>query len=245
MADPTPTSASPRSRSGIPSNPPRWGFFKGFLTGAVIEVPFLAATVWVLARLGIGDPEAPFMRLIRLTAVFVGIAAVLTAAGVGRLAAYASREGGRRRAIIVAARAHAAASVGLVIIAAVPHGQLPETHVGWLAYALAGALTGALTGAMIGAVCGGAAPVTLGDVLSLARRPTDALRQLVAPEDLVRVGARLRARTTHLFEGLFEPGPKPPKPEGRDLPRPSAPPHGGAVVVEDAAAAEPEKKPPA
>ena len=210
MADPTPSSASPRSRSGIPTHRPRWGFFKGLLTGAVIEVPILAATVWVLARLGIGNPETPFMRLIRLTAVFAGIAAVFTAAGVGRLATYASVDGGRRRAMFVTARAHAAASMGLVIIAAVPHGQLPETHLGWLAYPAAGLVAGALTGAMIGAVCGGAAPVTLGDVLALARRPTEALRQLVDPEDLVRVGSRLRARTTHLFEGLFEPGPKPP-----------------------------------
>ena len=214
MADPTPSSATPRTRSGIPSHPPRWGFFKGFLTGAAIEVPILAATVWVLARVGIGNLDTPFMRLIRLTAVFAGLAAVLTAAGIGRLAAHASVEGGRRRAIFVAARAHAAASIGLVIIAAVPHGQLPEHHLGWLAYAAAGVISGALTGALIGSVCGGAAPVTLGDVLWLAQRPTHALRQLVDPEDLVRVGSRLRARTSHLFDGLFEPGPKAPDPGG-------------------------------
>lgn len=230
MADPTPSSASPRTPTGIPAHPPRWGFFKGLLTGAVIEVPLLAATVWLLARMGIGNPDASLMRLVRLTAVFAGIAAVLTAAGVGRLAANASIDGGRRRAIIVAARAHAAASIGLLIIAAVPHGQLPESHAGWLVYPLAGLVVGALTGALIGSVCGGAAPLTLGDVLSIARRPTEALRQLVDPEDLVRVGSRLRARTTHLFEGLFEPGPKAPKP--------------GAPVIEDAVA-EPEKKPPA
>ena len=54
-------------------------------------------------------------------------------------------------------------------------------------------------------------PVTFGDVLSLARRPTEALRLLVDPEDLIRITTRLRSRTTHLFEGLFEPGPKPPQ----------------------------------
>jgi hypothetical protein len=193
------------------------------MTGAVVEVPILAATIWVLARLGIGNADTPFMRMIRLTAVFAGIAAVVTAGGIGRLAAQASVDGGRRRAMFVAARAHAAASIGLVIIAAIPHGQLPETHAGWLAYPAVGLVAGALTGAIIGAVCGGAAPVTLGDVLSLARRPTDALRQLVDAEDLVRVGSRLRARTTHLFEGLFDPAPKPPKADG---------------------AKEPEKKPP-
>ncbi len=223
MADPTPSSATSRTRSGIPSLPPRWGFFKGVMTGAVVEVPILAAAVYVLARLGVGNAETPFMRLIRLTAVFAGIAAVFTAGGIGRLAAQASANGGRRRAMFVAGRAHAAASIGLVIIAAIPHGQLPETHAGWLAYVAAGLLAGAITGAIIGAVCGGAAPVTLGDVLSLARLPGGALRQLVDPEDLVRVGTRLRARTTHLFEGLFDPAPKPPKADDAKEPEKKTP----------------------
>ena len=223
MADPTSSSATPRTRSGIPTLPPRWGFFKGLLTGAVVEVPILAATIWSLARLGIGNTDTPFMRMIRMTAVFAGIAAMVTAGGIGRIAAQASVDGGRRRAMFVAARAHAAASIGLVIIAAIPHGQLPQTHAGWLAYPAAGLLAGALTGAIIGAVCGGAAPVTLGDVLSLARRPTEALRQLVDPEDLVRVGTRLRARTTHLFEGLFEPAPKPPKADDAKEPEKKTP----------------------
>jgi len=64
--------------------PPRWAFVKGLLTGAVIEVPALAAGVWVLGRLGIGDRHAPFMHLLRLSAVFAGLAAVITAAGIGR-----------------------------------------------------------------------------------------------------------------------------------------------------------------
>ena len=218
MADPTPPSASPRTRSEISQAPPRWGFFKGLLTGAVVEVPILAATVWLLARVGVGNAGAPFTHILRLTAVFAGIAAVLTAAGIGRLCAHASLEGGRRRAMFVGARAHAAASVGLVIIAAIPHGELPETHVGWLVYPLAGLVAGAITGAVIGLVTGGAAPVTLDDVWSLARRPGDALKHLVDPIDLGRVTTRLRARTTHLFDGLFDPGPKPPPTEPGDKP---------------------------
>ena len=44
-----------------------------------------------------------------------------------------------------------------------------------------------------------------------------ALRSLIDPEDLVRLGAALRARTTNLFEGIFEPAPRP-----ADAPAPPA-----------------------
>ncbi|MGE0551145.1 MAG: hypothetical protein AB7O24_27405 [Kofleriaceae bacterium] len=191
--------------------PARWGLFKGLITGAAIEVPTLAATVWVLARLGIGDPDVSFMRIVRLTAVFAGFAAVITAGGIGRLAAHASAEGGRRRAMIVAARAHAAASAGLVIIAAIPHGMLPASSWGWLPLPAAGAIAGALCGLAIGGICGGTAPVGLGDVWSLARRPGGKLRQLLSPDDLVKLGASLRTRTSSLFEGIFDPAPLPPE----------------------------------
>ncbi|MGE0871646.1 MAG: hypothetical protein AB7P03_24010 [Kofleriaceae bacterium] len=190
--------------------PARWGFSKGFLTGAAIEVPALAATVWVLARLGIGDPDVGFMRIARLTAIFAGVAAVITAGGIGRLAAHASAEGGRRRAMIVAARAHAAAGAGLAIIAAIPHGMLPPSPLGWLPLPAAGAISGAVCGLVIGAICGGTAPVSLGDMWSLARRPGGRLRRLLSPEDLARLGSSLRTRTSSLFEGIFDPAPLPP-----------------------------------
>jgi hypothetical protein len=166
--------------------------------------------VWVLARLGLGDADAGFMRIIRLTTVFAGIAAVLTAGGIGRLAAYASVDGGRRRAIFVAARAHAVASAGLVMIAAIPLGHLPERPIGFLPLPLAGIVCGALCGSLIGAVCGGAS-LGLSDVWSLAKRPSDALRALLSPEDLIKLGSSLRTRTSHLFEGIFEPAAKPPE----------------------------------
>src|SRR5690606_39655504 len=110
MSDPRLPSVSARLPVACP---PRWAFFKGLLTGVVIEVPALATGVWLLARLGVGDPDAAFMRILRLTAVFAGIAAVLTAAGIGRLAAHASVEsgGGRRTAIRVARRARDRKSV--------------------------------------------------------------------------------------------------------------------------------------
>jgi hypothetical protein len=110
----------------------------------------------------------------------------------------------------VAARAHAAASVGLVLIAAIPHGQLPGHSPAWLAFAGGGLVAGAACGVLIGLVCGGTAPVELADVWSLARRPSEALRSWLDPRELVRLGAAVRHRTTNLFEGMFDPAPPPP-----------------------------------
>jgi hypothetical protein len=191
------------------------------LTGAAIEIPMLAATVWLLAAFGFGAQDVPFMQIMRLTAAFAGVAALLTAGGIGRLAAHAAVEG-RGRAMWVAARAHAAASAGLVLIAAIPHGNLPENPWAWLPLPAAGLVAGALCGMLIGAVCGGAAPVNLSDVWSLARKPTDAIGQLLGPRDLAKLGAALRDRTTHLFEGIFEPAPKPPTDPKADQPPPPA-----------------------
>ncbi|MBL0219486.1 MAG: hypothetical protein IPQ07_37160 [Myxococcales bacterium] len=209
MVTPGPPEPLPRAER-LPAAPAPWGFFKGFLTGAAIEIPVLAATVWLLARQGIGNPDAGFIRIMRLTTVFAGVAALFTAGGIGRLAAYASAVGGRRRAMFVAARAHAVASGGLVVIAAIPLGHMPETSTGFIPIVIAGLLAGALCGALIGAVCGGAAPVGFADVWSLVRKPTDVLRQLLSPEDVVKLGSSLRTRTTNLFEGIFEPAAKRP-----------------------------------
>jgi hypothetical protein len=214
MAAPIVPSVSTRVPAAFP---PRWAFFKGLLTGAVIEVPALAVGVWALARLGVGDRHAEFMHLLRLTAVFAGVAAVLTAGGVGRLAAHASIDkiGGRRHAMFVAARAHAVAGAGLLLIAAIPHGHLPDRGAIWLWIPIVGLAIGAVCGAMIGVVCGGAAPVKITDVMALAiKRPTDALRSLLDPEDLLQLGAAVRQRTTQVFGGMFEPAERPPEDKG-------------------------------
>jgi hypothetical protein len=162
------------------------------------------------------------MRIMRLTTVFAGAAAIFTAGGVGRLSAYASIDGGRRRAMFVAARAHAAASAGLVLIAALPHGHLPGRSPAWLAFPAAGLIAGAACGLLIGLVCGGAAPVELSDVWSLARRPSEALRSWLDPRELVRLGAAVRHHTSTLFEGMFDPAPPPPS-EGKKPPTPAEP----------------------
>jgi len=232
MTDPTtpaePTSPTPRpskrNSAGLPAaRTPRWGFFKGFLTGAVIEIPAIALGVWVLARFGAGDPQVAFMRVLRLTTIFAGIAAVLTAAGLGRLAAHASVAGGRRRAAWVTGRAHAVASIALVIIAAIPHGHIPGRGPIWLLYPLVGIAIGFACGALIGVVCGGAAPVGIADVWSIARLPGGMIKNILAPEDLARLGAALRDRTTHLFEGMFDPAPKAPDEKPPDPKHPPKP----------------------
>jgi hypothetical protein len=209
MPDPLKPNVTPRVSAAFP---PRWGFVKGLLTGAVIEVPALASAVWLLAHLGIGDSDASFMRILRLTTLFCGVAALATAGGVGRLAAHASvdKVGGRGRAVFVASRAHAAASAGLIFIAIIPHGHLPDRGAIWLVIPMMGVACGAVCGSLIGMVCGGAAPVRIADVMALARRPSEALRQLLDPEDLLRIGAAVRDRTTTLFEGMFEPAQRPP-----------------------------------
>lgn len=197
------------------------------LTGLAVEVPALTLAVWLLAQLGFGNPATPLMRIMRLTTVFAGTAAIFTAGGIGRLAAYASIDGGRRRAVVVAARAHAVASGGLVLIAAIPHGHLPERSLAWLAYPGAGLVIGAACGALIGLVCGGTAPVELSDVWSLARRPSEALRSWLDPRELVRLGAAVRHRTSHLFGGMFDPAPPPPSTEARPPASPTDPPAPG------------------
>ena len=221
MATPELPPVSPRPSPA----PAPWGFWKGLLTGAAIEIPALSATVWLLARFGVGNPDAAFMQIMRLTTVFAGIAALFTAGGIGRLAAHAA-PAGRRRAVWVASRAHAMAGIGLVIIAAIPLGHVPVKATGFIPIAFAGLLCGAACGALIGLVCGGVAPVGLDDVWTLAKLPTNALRTLLSPADLVKLGQAVGRRTTRVFEGIFEPAPKPPvtevKPAPDEPPKPKA-----------------------
>jgi len=149
-----------------------------------------------------------------LSAVFAGIAAVFTAGGIGRLAASVVVDRGRGRALFQAARAHAIAGAGLVVIATIPHGQLPLDHWGWALLAALGLLPGAACGLVIGFLCSAASPVGLADVWSLTvSRPSGALRQLLDPRDIVRLGKGLRNRTSTFFDGIFEPQKRPDEPD--------------------------------
>ena len=213
------------------SRPPRWGFLKGLLTGAVIEVPAIALGVWLLARMGIGNRAESFMRILRLSAVFAGAPALLTAGGIGRRAAHGSveRPGGRRHAIRVAARAHAAGGAALVLIAVIPHGNLPGHSWHWIVPLAMGAVIGAACGAVIGLVCGGAAPLGIADVIALARVPSGALRHLIDPDDLMKLGAAVVERTTRMFDRMFEPAQRPPTEAEPTAPHPPPePPKDGA-----------------
>lgn len=227
MADAKPIPRSPRTSREISAQKPRWAFWKGLLTGMALEVPVLAVTVWLVARMGVGDEAASFMSIVRLAALFAGLAALLTAGGIGRLAAYVAIEHGRRRGVIAAARAHAMASAGLVLIAAIPHGSIDFTSLTWLSLPAAGMVAGALCGAVIGAVCTTATSVGFAEVWSLTRKPSEALKSLLSPGDLVRLGTALRTRTSTLFEGIFDPAPPPPAKPAAPPDAPPAPPTDG------------------
>lgn len=203
---------------------PRWAFSKGVLVGAVVEVPAISFGVWLAQQAGIGDPEVGFLRIMWLTGLFAGIAAIFTAGGIGRLAAQLVVDRGRKRALVRAACAHAIAGAGLVVIATIPHGGLPLDRWGWVELAAIGLLPGAVCGLAIGLVCSSASPVGLADVWSLTvSRPSGAIRQLLDPRDLVKLGNALRTRTSTLFDGIFEPAQKRP-PESTPEPKPAEPP---------------------
>jgi hypothetical protein len=121
-------------------------------------IPLVAFAVWGAARVGIAHHHDGVIACLRMTVIFAGIAAVLTAGGVGRLAAEASATGGRPRAVLVGARAMAAGGAALTMIAAIPHGHLPMTPVGWIGLAVVGAIMGAGGGAVIGLACAGELP---------------------------------------------------------------------------------------
>lgn len=237
MSNSIPLSIKPEDPTAFPA---RWGFVKGVVVGAVVEVPVIAGLLWLVARCNVGDPTIPMTRLLRLTAVFAGTAAILTAGGIGRLAAHASAVGGRPRAALVGARTHAVASLGLMLIAALPHRHLPTHLTGWLLLLGSGAVAGAATGAALGLVCSGPAPVGISDVVALARTPGHALQQLIDPDDLRQFGAALRHRTGHLLTGMFEPVEPPP---GADLPMTLVAPDEPAITAHATAAAPAPARP--
>ncbi len=203
------------SQSEIPLISPRWGFFKGLVVGAIVEVPAFTGALWWLGRQKLLAPSE-FMHLLRLTATFAGVAALLTAGGIGRVAANASirGRGGRLRSTYVAAATHAVAGIGLAVIAAVAGELFTPAHATWIWTGMAGLVAGATCGALVGVTCGGASPIRATDLYALARKPTDALFQILDPEDLVRLGTKVKDRatqvTTNLVDGLFDPAELPP-----------------------------------
>ncbi|HEX4421983.1 MAG TPA: hypothetical protein VH165_28920, partial [Kofleriaceae bacterium] len=62
-----------------------------------------------------------------------------------------------------------------------------------------------------------------------------ALRSWLDPRELVRLGSAMRNRTSHLFEGMFEPQALPPPAAGAEPPRAPAPVAPAEPVVPAAA----------
>lgn len=202
-------------QSEIPLISPRWAFFKGLIVGAIVEVPAFTGALWWLGQQKL-LPASEFMHLLRLTATFAGVAAILTAGGVGRVAANASirGRGGRLRSTYVAAATHAVAGIGLAVIAAVAGELFTPAQTSWIWTSVAGVFAGAVCGALVGVTCGGPSPIRATDLYALAKKPTDALFQILDPDDLVRLGSKVKDRatqvTTGLVDGLFDPAELPP-----------------------------------
>lgn len=137
---------------------PRRGFAKGAAVGALVVIPLISLAIFGVGRLGLGGERPSIIAALRLVFVFAALPGLLTAGGIGRLAAQASLDGGRPRAIWVAGRAAAVAGVGLAVVGAIPNGVIPDAHAGWAILGLAGLVAGALGGVAIGLACGGAMP---------------------------------------------------------------------------------------
>ena len=162
-------------------------FWKAGAIALFPVLPAIGAAIWLLARVGVGNRSAGIIEALRLAGVFAGPATVLTAGGVGRLAAQAGAERGRRQATWVAARTLGVAGAALAILAAIPLGHLPVRWPGWAALMVTGVAVGAAGGAVIGWVVGGPMP-TLSE-LGLPER-----YQLDPMGMLRRAGARRATR---------------------------------------------------
>lgn len=149
------TAPSPRTRSGK-RRPP--GFAKGAVLGVLVMIPLISLGIWLANRLGIGEVRPTLIGVLRLVVVFAGVPAVVTAGGVGRLAAQASVDGGRTRAMWMAGSALAFGGIGAIVIGAIPNEVIPASGLGWGALAAVGALAGTLAGVAIGLVCSGEMP---------------------------------------------------------------------------------------
>lgn len=209
MGSPSSSSATPGTRSEIAKDPAPWAFAKGVLVGGIVEIPALSGATYLLAKLAASQVLA--MEIVRTTTLFAGIPALVTAGGLGRLAAHECARSNRRSAILHTCAVHALAGVMLVLIASIAQDLWPPSAWAWIALVGAGAAAGAGAGAAVGVVCAGATPRQVTDVLSLVKLPAATLRQLIESEDLGRLGAAVRHRASLVFDGLLEPAA--PRPE--------------------------------
>lgn len=146
------------------AQPVRWGFAVGALAGFVLAVPATALAVYLLARLGLGNPDRSLGDALRFATLFAGLPAILSAGGTARIALRAAAErGGTASAVRAGAATFAAAGVGLVLLCAIPLGGLPDRALPFLGFAAAGVASGAPVGALIGLWAGHAVTLASAD----------------------------------------------------------------------------------
>lgn len=139
--------------AALPVPPPPFGFLKGAVLGLVLLLPLAALACYLLARIGIGDPDTSYTQVISFVAVFGGLPGILSAGGVGRVAArtaVAPRRGGTGWSILVSAAACTVIGAGVVILSVVPLGEVPTTSERWLWITGFGGGAGLMCGIMIG-----------------------------------------------------------------------------------------------
>ena len=114
----------------------------------------MALTSLAAGWLGLCGGSDTLPRALQAAFVFAGFPALLTGAGVGRLAARAATvnqpEPDSRYAGKVGARQMAMAGGGLIILAALPLGNPPEGIFGWIGLVLLGAVSGWVCGTVVG-----------------------------------------------------------------------------------------------
>jgi hypothetical protein len=118
----------------------------------------ISLAVYGVGAAGVSEMSPDVIPTLRLVVIFAGLPAIVTAGGVGRLAAVASLAGGRPRAMWVAARAMVFGGAALAVIGAIPAEVIPTSRPAWALLGLAGGVAGAIAGAGIGLACGGPVP---------------------------------------------------------------------------------------
>jgi hypothetical protein len=134
--------------------PPRGAFLKGALLGCVIGIPLFAALTYALTLVGMRAVPYSLEHVFFIVAALGGLPLILSAGGVGRLAARASISPRRRPmlgGVFAAARALAVAGLGVVLIALTAVGGFPLSQREWALAAGAGVLGGVVLGSLVGA----------------------------------------------------------------------------------------------
>ena len=134
--------------------PPRGAFIKGALLGFVAGIPLFAGLAYALTLLGLRGFSVSFEYAFTTVAALCSIPLILSAGGVGRLAARAAiapERGGLTASVIAAARALAVAGVGITLIALIALGGFPQEPRAWALASGFGLVGGAALGALIGA----------------------------------------------------------------------------------------------